>query len=185
MTNQATSQKYTTAAIAIHWVVLFLVVAAYACILLRENFPRGSDIREALKAWHYSLGLSILGITALRLALRTFVWKTPTISPPLPPWLSIPAAAAHISLYLLLLAMPLAGWLILSAEAEPIRFWGLQLPSLIGADEKLAEQIQEIHETGGTIGYFLIGLHAAAALFHHFAVKDDTLKRMLPGVRRG
>jgi cytochrome b561 len=87
---------------------------------------------------------------------------------------------AHAAIYALLLAMPIAGWIILSAEGKPIPFWGFNLPPLVGVDENLAKAVEEIHETGGTIGYFLIGLHAAAALYHHLVIKDDTLVRMLP-----
>jgi cytochrome b561 len=180
VTEKSLRAKYPSAAIAIHWLVLLLVIAVYALILLRENYPRGSDIRETLKSLHFSFGLTVLALTALRLAMRTFFWKQPPITPPVPPWLVIPAAAAHIALYALLLAMPIAGWMILSAEGEPIRFFGVNLPPLLAPDEQLAGQIKEIHETGGTIGYFLIGAHAAAALFHHYVFRDDTLERMLP-----
>jgi len=82
-----------------------------------------------------------------------------------------------------LIIMPLAGWTILSAEGDPIPFLGLNLPPLTGVSENLAEQVQELHEAGGTVGYFLLGLHATAALFHHYLMKDNTLLRMLP--RRG
>ena len=91
------------------------------------------------------------------------------------------AKLMHAALYALMIGMPLLGWLVLSAEGDPIPFFGLQLPPLIGPNEGLEETIKEIHETFGTVGYFLIGLHAAAALFHHYFVRDNTLKRMLPG----
>ena len=92
--------------------------------------------------------------------------------------------AAHLSIYAWLVAMPFAGWTILSAEGDPIPFWGLNLPPLTSPDKALADQVKELHETGGTVGYFLLGLHAAAALFHHYFMKDDTLRRMLPGKGR-
>jgi cytochrome b561 len=79
-----------------------------------------------------------------------------------------------------MIGMPLAGWLILSAEGKPIPFFGLQLPALVSENKGLADTIKEIHETGGTIGYYLIGLHAAAGLFHHYVKRDNTLIRMLP-----
>jgi cytochrome b561 len=75
---------------------------------------------------------------------------------------------------------PLVGWLVLSARGKPIPFFGLELPALLGASEALGKILKEIHEAGGTGGYFLIGLHAAAALFHHYVLKDDTVRRMLP-----
>ena len=76
--------------------------------------------------------------------------------------------------------MPLLGWLLLSAKGKPIPFFGLQLPALIGTDKPLAENLEEIHEFIGTLGYYLIGLHTVAALAHHYFMRDDTLLRMLP-----
>ncbi|HEY8219812.1 MAG TPA: cytochrome b/b6 domain-containing protein, partial [Methylobacter sp.] len=72
-------------------------------------------------------------------------------------------------------------WLILSAAGKPIPFFGLHLPALISENKPLAKALAEIHKTIGTAGYFLIGLHAAAALFHHYIVRDNTLRRILPG----
>jgi cytochrome b561 len=183
MSDAAAPKRYPDSAILLHWLVLILVVAAYACILLRTNFERGSDIREGLKAWHFMLGLSVLAATFLRIGLRAMVWKTPPITPPPPRMLHLPSIAAHLAIYAWLIAMPIAGWTILSAEGNPIPFWGLNLPPLTSPDKVLADQVKELHETSGTIGYFLLGLHAAAALFHHYLMKDDTLRRMLP--RRG
>ena len=79
-----------------------------------------------------------------------------------------------------MIGMPLAGWLILSGEGQTIPFFGLELPPLIAADKALAKSIEELHETAGLVGYYLIGLHALAGLYHHYFVKDNTLKRMLP-----
>jgi superoxide oxidase len=76
--------------------------------------------------------------------------------------------------------MPLLGWLILSAEAKPIPFFGLELPALIGANKDLAKRIEEIHQTIGTLGYLLIGAHALAGLYHHYIARDNTLRRMSP-----
>ena len=180
MSDAAAPKRYPDSAILLHWLVLILVVAAYACILLRTNFERGSDIREGLKAWHFMLGLSVLAATFLRIGLRAMVWKTPPITPPPPRMLHLLSIAAHLAIYAWLIAMPIAGWTILSAKGDPIPFWGLNLPPLTSPDKVLADQVKELHETSGTIGYFLLGLHAAAALFHHYLMKDDTLRRMLP-----
>jgi cytochrome b561 len=81
--------------------------------------------------------------------------------------------------------MPILGWLTLSAKGKVIPFFGLELPPLIGADKALARSLEDIHETIGTLGYYLIGLHAAAALFHHYITHDNTLWRMLPRRRIG
>jgi cytochrome b561 len=67
---------------------------------------------------------------------------------------------------------------MLSAEGEAIPFFGVQLPALVSANEAFAERTKEVHEALATIGYFLIGLHAIAALFHHYVRRDNTLRRM-------
>lgn len=85
-----------------------------------------------------------------------------------------------MSLYLPMFGMPLIGWLILSAEGEPVPFFELTLPPLTGPNEALAERMEELYELGGTIGYFLIGLHTLAALVHHYLLRDLVLARMLP-----
>lgn len=180
ITDTPRPSRYPNSAILMHWLVVLLVIAAYACILLRENYERGSDIREALKTWHYMLGLTILGVTLLRVALRALIWKSPAITPHPPRALHLLSIAAHLAIYVWMIAMPLAGWTILSAEGDPIPFLGLQLPPLVGVDENLAEQVEELHEAGATLGYFLLGLHAAAALFHHYFLRDNTLTRMFP-----
>jgi cytochrome b561 len=90
------------------------------------------------------------------------------------------AKAMYLALYAFLIAMPILGWLTLSAAGKPIPFFGLELPALIGIDEVSAHSLEDIHETIGVIGYYLIGLHASAALFHHYFMRDDTLLRMLP-----
>ena len=118
----------------------------------------------------------------LRIAFRA-VGPAPAILPALPGWQVLAAKLMHLALYLLMIVQPILGWLILSAEGDPIPFFGVQLPSLIGADKELVEVFEEIHETSGTVGYYLIGLHAAAALFHHYFKRDNTLVRMLPGKR--
>ncbi|MBK1720021.1 cytochrome b [Thiocystis violacea] len=172
--------RYGVLSIGLHWLTLLLLVAVYACIELREFFPKGSDPREALKAWHFMLGLSVLALVVVRLVV-SLLSPTPPIEPALPKWQALPAKLVHLALYLLMIAMPLAGWLILSAAGKPIPFFGLQLPALIGENKELAGSIKELHEVVGTVGYYLIGLHAAAALFHHYIARDNTLTRMLPG----
>ena len=81
----------------------------------------------------------------------------------------------------MMVCMPIAGWLILSGEGKPIPFYGINLPALMAENKALAESIEEIHKTVGNIGYFLIGLHTVAALYHHYFMRDNTLRRILPG----
>jgi cytochrome b561 len=171
--------RYGTISILLHWLMLIVIAAAYAAIELREYFPRGSDPREALKMWHFMLGLSVLALVWLRIAAR-LAWRAPPPGADEPRWRQAAARATHIVLYLFMIAMPIAGWLILSAEGEPVPFYGFELPALVAANEPLAERTEELHKLGGTIGYWLIGLHAAASLVHHFVLRDRVFARMSP-----
>lgn len=177
--TRSTADRYSSLSIGLHWFMLLLLAAVYACIELREFYPKGSDPREALKAWHFMLGLSVLALVALRLGARIAA-QVPAIRPDPPAWQKIPAALMHLALYVFMIAMPLAGWLILSGEGKPVPYFGLQLPALIGENKDLAKSIKELHQLAGTVGYYLVGVHAAAALLHHYVVRDNTLRRMLP-----
>lgn len=175
----STPQKlahYSRPSIILHWLMVAVIVAVYAAIELRGYWPRGSETREALKSWHFTLGLLVMALVWLRIAAR-LIWPGPA---PLdePRWRKSIAMVTHIALYMLMIVMPIAGWVILSAEAKPIIFFGLQLPPLTSPNEALAHQVEEVHELIGTIGYWLIGLHAAASLFHHYILKDMLLSRM-------
>jgi cytochrome b561 len=165
--------------ICLHWLTALLFVAAYATIELRELFPKDSAPREAMKSWHYTAGLTILAVAWLRLLLRSFM--APRVDgPQMPRWQALASKAGHIALYALMIALPLLGWLTLSAEGEPLLFFGFDVPALIAPNDGLAEQFEELHETVGKVGYGLIGLHVLAALIHHYVLRDATLVRMLP-----
>jgi cytochrome b561 len=179
MKIQNTTERYGSLSIALHWLMLLLIIAVYACIDLREYYPKGSYIRDTLKTWHFMLGLSVFALVWIRLAY-IMIGKVPKIQPEPPKWQILSAKLVHFALYILMIGMPLLGWLLLSASGKPIPFFGLHLPALISENKSLADTIKEIHETGGTVGYFLIGIHALAGLFHHYFVQDNTLLRLLP-----
>ncbi|SDU21510.1 cytochrome b [Geopseudomonas guangdongensis] len=172
--------RYSGLSIAMHWLMALLLVAVYACIELKGNFPKGSEPRELLKHWHFMLGLGVFALVWLRLLVR-LLHKTPAISPAPPAWQTGVAHLMHLALYVLMIGMPLLGWLLLNAEGKPAPFFGLELPLLVDKDSVLAERLEELHEFGAVAGYWLIGLHAAAGLFHHYFSRDNTLTRMLPG----
>jgi cytochrome b561 len=77
-----------------------------------------------------------------------------------------------------MLGMPLMGWMALSAAGKEIPFFGLVIPALIGPDETLSKQLKNLHETAGSIGYVLIGVHVVAAFSHQFVLKDHLMARM-------
>jgi len=169
--------RYSAWSIGMHWLMLVLLVAVYACIELRGIYPKGSDAREAMKAWHFMLGLTAFALVFVRMAIRL---ATPALPPAAIAWQRHLATLMHLLLYAFLVLMPLLGWLALSADGKPVPLFGLQLPALVEPDKAFAHSVEEIHETVGTIGYYLVGLHAAAALYHHYLLRDDTLLRMSP-----
>jgi superoxide oxidase len=183
MASNTKNKHYSKLTITIHWLMLLLIVAVYATINLRELYPKGSDPRETLKTLHFMLGLSVLLLIFIRLPSR-LVGGTPAIIPELALWQKIAANGVHGFLYLFMIVMPLLGWLTLSAAGKPIPFFGVDLPALITKNKDLAKTLKYIHETIGTIGYYVIGIHAAAALFHHYIKRDNTLIRMLPGFKK-
>ncbi|MDP3295065.1 MAG: cytochrome b [Nevskia sp.] len=131
---------------------------------------------------HFSIGLSIFALVWVRIAARLASGPVPAITPAPPVLPQKVAKLAHWALYGLMIAMPIGGILSLGFAGDPIPWFGLfefQLP--IAENQDYAELFEDLHETGCTIGYFLIGLHAIAGLYHHDFLRDDTLKRMFPG----
>lgn len=178
MNVRITTERYSSVSIGLHWFMLLLIAAVYTCMELREQYPKGSDIREALKSWHYMLGLSVFVLAWVRLVFRK-IGPTPAIHSQ-SSLQTMLAKLVHLSLYVLMIVMPILGWLTLSADGKAIPFFGLELPPLVSPSKDLLEVFEETHELIGTIGYFLIGAHALAALYHHFVKHDDTFKKMLP-----
>ncbi len=178
MSWKNTASRYGSLSIGLHWLMLLLFIGVYACIELREIYPKGSDPREALKTWHNMLGLLIFLLVWLRLAAR-LSGPAPEILPMPPAYQRWASKLLHVALYGLMIAMPLLGWLLLSASGKPVPFFGLELPALTVENKDTAKAIKEVHETIGTLGYYLIGLHTVAALYHHYFVRDNTLVRML------
>src|SRR5712664_1340314 len=166
---------------ALHWLLL-LIVAVYASMALKGLFSKGSASREATATWHYMLGLAVFVLVWLRLAVR-LLGPTPAIAPAPPAWQHVVASGMHVALYALMIGVPVLGWLTLSAKGKPVPFFGLAFPALIGVHKDTAQQLKDLHEACGTVGYGLIACHAVAALWHHYVTRDNTLQMMLP--RRG
>ncbi|MEQ1814042.1 MAG: cytochrome b [Candidatus Nitrotoga sp.] len=180
MNWNSTKIRYGWLLITIHWLMLLLIAAAYTTMEFKSIFPKGSPARETMAIWHYMLGLSVFFLVWLRLLVR-LAGSDPVIEPALPTWQVLSAKVMHRTLYILMIGLPLLGWLILSAKGTPVPFFGLELPALIGESKGLAKWLKDVHEATATIGYFLIGIHAAAALYHHYFRRDNTLKSMWYG----
>lgn len=178
MTNTQT-QRYSAASIGMHWLMVLAFIGLYVAVNLIDVFPKGSDGRALAKSVHLSLGLTVFGLVWLRLVFRA-LGSVPPIRPAPPAWQEKSAKLLHLALYGLMVAMPLLGWLAQSAFGKPVAIFGLLMPALIAENKELGRTVMGIHELGGNLGYLLIGGHAVAALFHHYVLKDNTLRRMLP-----
>lgn len=168
---------------AFHWISALLLVCIAAIGLVMGDLPNNPD-KIRIYALHKSLGLTLLGIVVLRLLWR---WTRPVPAdlPGLSIWVRRAASTVHWGLYAMMLAMPLSGWLLNSAEGYPLQWFKLfNLPALAPRSEDLADLAEDIHENGFWILAALVAGHVLAALFHHFFLGDRTLHRMLPGRRR-
>ncbi len=168
----------------LHWLVVLLILAIAGLGLVMDELPRSPRWFWVWTA-HKSLGLTVLGLAALRLAWRLYA-GAPSPVPGTPPWQARVAGATHWMLYGIVFAMPLSGWLYDSASGlRPLRwFGGPEVPKLVSPDRTIAGVAGDAHEWLFWVLVALVALHAGAALYHHFVLRDATLQRMLPG-RRG
>jgi cytochrome b561 len=134
---------------------------------------------------HRSFGVTVWVVTLGRLVWRQFA-RFPDWPADMPQSMRFVTQWSEYARYALLLTQPILGFLQTNAHGNRVNLFFLgQLPALIGRDRPLAKQLLKVHETVGLFLLGLIALHAAAALYHHFWRRDDTLKAMLPqGMRR-
>lgn len=178
------NKKYAPSQIFFHWVIFVLIVVTYGAMELRGVVPRGSNAREWMRVIHYTCGLSVLILSVVRIFIK-MAHKEPPIVPPLPRWQRILSKSAHGVLYLLFIGLPLLGVLSLYFGGIEWQFFTYSMPLSEEPDLIIESDLIDWHETIATVGYFIIGLHAVAALYHHYVVRDNTLIRMMPGNRKG
>jgi cytochrome b561 len=170
--------RYGLVAQGLHWSVVALLAVQFFLAEAADDLPSGAE-KLAMLARHKSVGITILLVALVRLIWRLV--DRPPAAPPMPAWQRIAAAATHWGLYGILLAMPLSGWMMSSAEGYPVSWFTMvQLPDLVMPSESLGDVLHDAHEVlAGTL-LFLIGLHVLAALKHQFVDRDGLLTRMLP-----
>lgn len=141
----------------------------------------GFDTRKiTLILYHKEVGLLVLVLFVVRLAWRV-TQILPQLVAHLPDWQKIAARFVHLCFYALMFAMPVSGWLMSSAAGIPVSFFGLfMLPDFLPQDDYLFQRFIEIHKWLGYLLMLLIFVHVGAALRHHFLLRDETLRRMLP-----
>jgi cytochrome b561 len=172
-------EQWGSVSIALHWLTLLLVLGMATVGLLMVGMDN-SPTKLQVYALHKSFGLTVLGLTVLRLLWRLAV-GTPRPIRGTPMWQDAIARMTHGALYVLLLAVPISGWWFNSAAGFPLRWFGLvKLPKLTTFDPAVKLLARDMHETLFWLLAGLIFIHAAAALWHHYRIKDRTLVRMLP-----
>ncbi|GEM73484.1 cytochrome b [Sphingomonas aquatilis] len=184
MTGWARDARYSTVAIAFHWTIAVLIIANLIIGIGHDGIPA----LRALMGAHKAIGITVLALTLARVAWR-IAHRPPPLPAHMPGWEKGLAHATHWSLYLLMLALPLTGWLMVSAPptegpARPLTWFGLfdipRLPASAGA----AGFGHEAHELLGWVMVALVVLHVAGALRHHLILRDNVLARMVPMQRR-
>jgi cytochrome b561 len=172
---------YGPVARALHWLVAALAVIVVAFGWAAEAAARNTTARASLLLLHRSLGLTILALMVLRV-----LWRARHPAPALPaalgPMAAALARATHLALYLVLIAMPLAGYLNAAAAGHRVSLFGIvSIPPLLPRDERLAQAAIAAHLVGQYLLYLLVAVHVAGAFFHRVVRGDGTvLERMLP-----
>lgn len=176
MNEQMAGMRYNRGARALHWAIALLVIANLASGLLHDAL----DGVIRLMPFHKASGLTILALSVIRVLWR-FTWR----HPPYPATLSASeialARAVQIAFYGLMILMPLTGWVVTSAGKYPLSWFGLfDVPKFAVAKDSITYAINhEAHELLGYLFLALVVLHIAAALRHHYILKDGILRRMI------
>lgn len=184
------THRYTSAAIALHWLIAFAIIGLIAVGWIMGDLPRGDPLRTQLYQMHKSFG-----ITVLVLSIGRIVWRLvnpPPPEPPMPGWQSLAARAVHVAFYGLILIMPITGWILVSAapQGTPTVLFGVApwphipgLPDLpLETRRELHEPLEFVHSKLAWVIIVLLGLHVGAALKHQFLDRDGLMARMAPGL---
>jgi cytochrome b561 len=172
-------KKYTSTAIALHWLIAVAILGAFALGLYMAGLPLSPD-KLKLYSWHKWAGVSIFALVLVRMAWR-IAHRPPTLPAHMGRGEQLVAHAGHGLLYLLMLAVPLSGWLMSSAKGiQTVLFGVLPIPDLLEKNRELGDLLQTLHWGLNMLFAATVIGHTAAALKHHFVDRDDVLTRMLP-----
>lgn len=173
-----TEETYGNVSRALHWLMALLIIGMLLCGFLMGEFGRDDPLRPLLYSWHKSTGTLLLLLIALRV-----LWTLLNPKPRLPGGqtpANLLARGVHLGLYLLMIGLPLSGYLLVASgtSPKPFQFYGwFDLPKVAPSDW-LHETAEELHGDLPWIAVALIGLHIAGGLKRHFIGRDGTLARM-------
>lgn len=173
------NERYTATAIGLHWLMVLLLVAIFGVGLYMHDLPL-SPWKLQIYSWH-----KWAGVTAFLLVLARLAWRLAHRPPDLPatthPLMRMAAHAGHGLLYLLMIAIPLTGWLMSSAKGfQTVYFGVLPIPDLLGKDKELGDLLRDVHAALNFLLAAVVAGHVGAALKHHLFDRNDVLRRMLP-----
>lgn len=172
--------SYSGFAKLLHWLVVVLLVVQFAVAWTMPDVHRDTKPVDLI-AWHLSVGMTILLVMVVRLG-----WRSVSTVPPPPARLSAPlrilSRVTQFVLYAVLFALPVLGWINANARGWTVHLFGsVPMPALVGSDSGWGHDMGDVHQIVAWVLLGAVGLHVAGALYHQFILKDDTLRRMLPG----
>lgn len=172
--------RYSTLAIVLHWLVALLIFAAFPLGVYMYELPLSPD-KLRLYSYHKWIGITVLLLAAIRVS-----WRLTHTPPPLPDsiaaWQRRASAIVHGLLYVLILAIPLSGWLMSSAKGfQTVWFGVVPLPDLVEKNRELGDLLAGVHQALNFTLLGLVILHVAAAMKHHFIERQPFLQRMAWG----
>ena len=172
------SNPYGAVARLLHWLLFALIAIQVPGGLLIEAFPRASEARVFVLSTHTSLGIAALLLVLARIARR--LAARGDVEAVGPRWQRALASAVHVALYVLMVAVPVVGYALADARGRGIPFFGLGAPEWLATNRSLAGTLEDVHETLAWALVAVVAVHVVAALWHHFVLRDETLRRMLP-----
>jgi cytochrome b561 len=189
MALTSSERRYGVVAMTLHWLIAFAIIGNFSLGWYMHELPLSRSTIDLFQI-HKSIGLTILALSLLRLLWR-LVNPVPPLPEGLPAWERVAARASHIFLYVLMIAIPLSGWAMVSLTPPPLdvpTFWfklfevpHLPITGLRSQAMKDAFEVVHAYLAFSMAGLFV--LHVMAALRHHLILKNDVLKRMIPGTR--
>ncbi|MGF1649702.1 MAG: cytochrome b [Hyphomicrobiaceae bacterium] len=170
---------------ALHWITVVFVVALFVSGLVMTNRAQANiwdATTNALYSAHKLAGFVLLWLITVRLVVK-LASRAPA-PPAIAPWQRFASTAAHVVLYVLLIVVPMLGWLGVSLFPALTIFGAFDLPALAGPDRELSRQVFDVHKLLAMVLIAVVLLHAGGALMHLFVWRDGVFQRMWPSRRR-
>jgi len=172
--------KYHPLSKTFHWLLVVMLAVQFTVGWIMPGIRRNMTPSELI-SFHMAFGITILGVVLLRLIWR-LIYPVPDPEPGMPQWQEQAARTVHYLLYATIIALPLTGWWLASANGWSVSVFGIvTLPALVAPSPSMEHLADIAHVGTVVIAVIIIGAHVLAALYHYFVLKDKVLQRMLPG----